>query len=48
LLAFTAERVARYKVPRSLDYTDQPQRNDAGKINRSLLRAARRRAIRSR
>jgi acyl-CoA synthetase (AMP-forming)/AMP-acid ligase II len=44
LLAFTAERVARYKVPCSLD-TDQPPRNDAGKINRSLLRAVRRRAI---
>jgi hypothetical protein len=48
LLAFTAERVARYKVSRSLDNTDQPLCHDVGKINRSLLRAARRRAIRGR
>jgi bile acid-coenzyme A ligase len=41
LLTFTAERVARYKVPRSLEYTDQPLRNDAGKIRRSALRAER-------
>jgi bile acid-coenzyme A ligase len=41
LLAFAAERVARYKVPRSIEYTDQPLRNDAGKIRRSALRAER-------
>jgi bile acid-coenzyme A ligase len=41
LLAFTAERVARYKVPRSLEYTDQPIRDDAGKVRRADLRAAR-------
>jgi bile acid-coenzyme A ligase len=41
LLAFTAERVARYKVPRSLEYTSQPLRNDAGKIRRSALRSER-------
>jgi bile acid-coenzyme A ligase len=41
LLAFAGERVARYKVPRSVEYTGEPLRNDAGKINRSALRAAR-------
>ena len=41
LLSFVAERVARYKVPRSVEYTDQPLRNDAGKLRRSSLRAER-------
>jgi bile acid-coenzyme A ligase len=41
LLAFVAERVARYKVPRSMEYTDQPLRNEAGKVRRSALRAER-------
>jgi bile acid-coenzyme A ligase len=41
LLAFVADRVARYKVPRSVEYTDQPLRNEAGKIRRSALRAER-------
>ncbi len=41
LLAFVAKRVARYKVPRSVEYTDQPLRNDAGKLRRSALRAER-------
>jgi bile acid-coenzyme A ligase len=41
LLAFVATRVARYKVPRSIEYTDQPLRNEAGKLRRSALRAAR-------
>ena len=41
LLAFVAERVARYKVPRSVEYTDQPLRNEAGKLRRSALRAER-------
>ena len=39
LLQFVAERVARYKVPRSIEYTDQPMRNEAGKARRSALRA---------
>jgi len=37
--SFVAERVARYKVPRSVEYTDQPLRNEAGKLRRSSLRA---------
>jgi bile acid-coenzyme A ligase len=41
LLSFVAERVARYKVPRSIEYTDQPLRNEAGKVRRSALRAER-------
>ena len=41
LLSFVAERVARYKVPRSVEYTDQPLRNEAGKLRRSALRAER-------
>jgi bile acid-coenzyme A ligase len=41
LLAFAADRLARYKVPRSIEYTDQPLRNEAGKLRRSALRAER-------
>jgi len=41
LLAFAAQRVARYKVPRSIEYTDQPLRNEAGKLRRSALQAER-------
>jgi bile acid-coenzyme A ligase len=41
LLSFVAERLARYKVPRSIEYTDQPLRNEAGKVRRSALRAER-------
>ena len=41
LLMFVSERVARYKVPRSIEYTDQPIRDDAGKVRRSTLRAER-------
>jgi bile acid-coenzyme A ligase len=41
LLHFVSERVARYKVPRSIEYTDQPMRDDAGKVRRSALRAER-------
>jgi bile acid-coenzyme A ligase len=36
-----SERVARYKVPRSIEYTEQPIRDDAGKVRRSALRAER-------
>ncbi len=41
LLDFVSERVARYKIPRSIEYTDQPMRDDAGKARRSALRAER-------
>jgi bile acid-coenzyme A ligase len=41
LLAFVAERLARYKIPRSIEYTDEAIRDDAGKVRRSALRAER-------
>ncbi|HZU74435.1 MAG TPA: AMP-binding protein [Acidimicrobiales bacterium] len=41
LLSFVGERVARYKVPKSVEYTDQPIRDDAGKVRRAALRAER-------
>lgn len=41
LLAFAAERIDRYKVPRSVEFTDRPLRDDAGKVRRSALRAER-------
>ena len=41
LLAFTAERLARYKVPRSVEIVDVPLRDDAGKVRRAALRAER-------
>jgi bile acid-coenzyme A ligase len=41
LLAFAADRLARYKVPRSVEYTDQPLRDEAGKLRRGDLRAQR-------
>jgi bile acid-coenzyme A ligase len=41
LLAFACERIAPYKVPRSIEYTDQALRDDAGKIRRAALRAQR-------
>jgi len=41
LRAFLAERLVRYKVPRSFEWTDQPLRDDAGKVRRSLLREER-------
>ncbi|UGT38954.1 AMP-binding protein [Nocardia yamanashiensis] len=34
---FTAARLARYKVPRSFDYTAAPLRDDAGKVRRASL-----------
>jgi bile acid-coenzyme A ligase len=41
LLTFAGERLVRYKVPRSLEYTDEPIRDDAGKVRRAALRAER-------
>lgn len=41
LLAFIGERVVRYKIPRSIEYSDQPLRDDAGKVRRAALRAER-------
>ncbi len=41
LLDHLSDRLARYKIPRSLEFVDQPVRDDAGKVRRSQLRAER-------
>jgi len=41
LIAFVAERLARYKVPRTVELVDRALRDDAGKIRRSELRRQR-------
>lgn len=38
LLAFVAERLIKYKLPRSFEFVDFPLRDDAGKVRRSQLR----------
>jgi bile acid-coenzyme A ligase len=41
LLAHLAERLVRYKLPRSIERVDSPLRDDAGKVRRAALRAER-------
>lgn len=41
LLAHICARLVRYKVPRTLELVSEPLRDDAGKLRRSALRAAR-------
>lgn len=41
LAEFLSERLVRYKIPRSFEFTDEPLRDDAGKVRRSALRDAR-------
>ena len=41
LRAFLADRIVRYKVPRSFEFVDEPLRDDAGKVRRAQLRAER-------
>ena len=41
LFVFLGERLTRYKVPRSIEFTDEPIRDDAGKVRRAALRAER-------
>ena len=41
LLEHLASRLAAYKLPRTFERTDTPLRDDAGKVRRSALRAAR-------
>jgi bile acid-coenzyme A ligase len=36
-----ADRLVRYKIPRSFEFTTEPLRDDAGKLRRSALRAER-------
>ncbi len=41
LVRFLGERLLRYKIPRSFELVDEPLRDDAGKVRRAELRAAR-------
>jgi bile acid-coenzyme A ligase len=41
LLSWLETRLARYKIPRTFEATDEELRDDAGKVRRSALRAAR-------
>ncbi len=41
LRAFLAERLVRYKHPRTFEYVDEPLRDDAGKVRRAQLQAER-------
>jgi len=38
---FLATRLARYKIPRSFEFTNEPVRDEAGKVRRAALRAKR-------
>jgi bile acid-coenzyme A ligase len=38
VIAFLSERIAGYKVPRTVEFTDAPLRDDAGKARRSAVR----------
>jgi len=38
VIAFLGDRIASYKVPRSVEFTDRPLRDDAGKARRSAVR----------
>ena len=40
LLDFAAERISRYKLPKSVEFTTEPLRDDAGKARRSAIAAA--------
>jgi bile acid-coenzyme A ligase len=41
LLAHLAERLVRYKLPRTVEFVSEPLRDDAGKVRRKSLRAER-------
>jgi bile acid-coenzyme A ligase len=41
LIAFAGERLIGYKLPRTVEFTDRPLRDEAGKVRRSALRAER-------
>ena len=38
VIAFLADRLAAYKVPRTVEFVDRPLRDDAGKARRSAVR----------
>ncbi len=41
LLTFVAERLSSYKLPKSVEFTSEPLRDEAGKVRRAALRDAR-------
>jgi bile acid-coenzyme A ligase len=41
LRTFLGERLVRYKIPRTFEFTTEPLRDDAGKLRRSALRTER-------
>ncbi|MCX2981111.1 acid--CoA ligase [Halieaceae bacterium IMCC14734] len=41
VIAHLAERLVRYKIPRTLEFVSEPLRDDAGKVRRKALREAR-------
>lgn len=41
LLAFVADRLTRYKLPKRIEFTSEPLRDEAGKVRRAALRQAR-------
>lgn len=41
LLDFVADRLARFKLPKSIEFTPEPLRDEAGKVRRAALRQAR-------
>jgi bile acid-coenzyme A ligase len=41
LRSHLAERLVRYKIPRTFEFTTEPLRDDAGKLRRSARRAER-------
>jgi bile acid-coenzyme A ligase len=41
LLAFLSDKLTRYKLPKSVEFSAQPMRGEAGKVRRAALRAAR-------
>ncbi|MEH6663204.1 MAG: acid--CoA ligase, partial [Brevundimonas sp.] len=41
LLAFIGGQLARFKLPKSIEFTDEPLRDEAGKVRRAALRQAR-------
>ncbi|HET7666255.1 MAG TPA: AMP-dependent synthetase, partial [Mycobacterium sp.] len=40
VIAFLSDRIAPYKVPRTVEFSDTPLRDDAGKARRSAVRDA--------
>ena len=41
LLAHLADRLVKYKLPRTIEFVTEPLRDDAGKVRRKSLRAER-------